>query len=64
MVDERTSAAEERQRDEPTTCGTLQHAGFTCREFDAFLRRQVEEGEDVSGSLASMLDQHQGRNLA
>jgi hypothetical protein len=24
------------------------------------MRRQVEDGEDVSGSLASMLDQHQG----
>ena len=60
IVDERRIAAEKRQRDEPTTCGNVQHAGLTCREFDAFIRQQVDAGEDAFGSLASMIEQHQG----
>lgn len=60
IIDERRSAAEKRQRDQPTTCGTVQHAGFTCREFDAYLEAQIDAGNDVNGSLAAMLDQHEG----
>jgi len=60
IIDERRSAAEKRQHDQPTRCGTVQHAGFTCREFDAYLEAQIEAGNDPNGSLASMLDQHHG----
>jgi hypothetical protein len=60
IVDERMNAAAKRQRDQPTQCGMVQHAGFTCREFDAYLRRTIEAGGDLSGAMASMLEQHQG----
>jgi hypothetical protein len=59
-VDRRT-VAERTQRDRATNCGNAQHAGFTCAEFDDFIREQIEtNGGCSSRSLTAVLEQHRG----